>query len=530
MPSNNIKFEERWCIEGYLTTRTNLHIGSGDVVTRKGLIREEEGGKKVPVEISSVVTDVHGHPYIPGSTLKGNMRSWINSRRKCDKKVIDRIFGSEEQEGEEIRGGKAEFCNAEALREIPEFDDKSSPPYWEKASTRLTGVSTSVSIERRTKTAKNAYLVHREFVPPDILFSVVITMRSSDEEEVAYLLYALSEFSNLNSRLSLGASCGDGWGQFDWKLTGIKHIDKDSVKDWIRGGTVGIGYKALKRVPKERVYELENMAKKFVCTPSESLLTTEILLQFRSPFLVNDPSKTGKGTDLPSHAPLTDVNGNTLLPAKSIRGALRSQAEKILRTMGKKACSPSDKRVEKTCQCEYKEEVETLCKACKLFGASGWRAPIEFSDFIPTVEETYLSQEFLAIDRFTGGGADGAKFDAYSSYRPQYLVSITIDLQALEIAKDEFCSLGLFALTLRDLVEGDITLGFGASKGYGAVSANIQKISVSGISKIQNIKGILDENNILIENDSVSFATSSKEAGTVIETMVSHLRTPAKGV
>ena len=37
----------------------------------------------------------------------------------------------------------------------------------------------------------------------------------------------------------------------------------------------------------------------------------------------------------------------------------------------------------------------------------------------------------------------------------------------------------MLALTLRDLIEGDIPMGFGAAKGYGACTATIEALEVS---------------------------------------------------
>lgn len=64
------------------------------------------------------------------------------------------------------------------------------------------------------------------------------------------------------------------------------------------------------------------------------------------------------------------------------------------------------------------------------------------------------------------------KFNADYADRPRLRGTIGVDLK-----RAEPWSLGLVALTLRDLVEGDITLGHGASKGYGACQAVITSVS-----------------------------------------------------
>ncbi|MCI5126447.1 MAG: hypothetical protein D3925_18700, partial [Candidatus Electrothrix sp. AR5] len=77
------------------------------------------------------------------------------------------------------------------------------------------------------------------------------------------------------------------------------------------------------------------------------------------------------------------------------------------------------------------------------------------------VDRSKNRQDFVAIDRFHGGGKDGAKFAVEHSERPCFQGKITVSSRVKESGR------GLLALVLRDLREGDITLGFGANKGYG---------------------------------------------------------------
>jgi len=204
-------------------------------------------------------------------------------------------------------------------------------------------------------------------------------------------------------------------------------------------------------------------------------VTLDITLHGASHFLVNDPSQTGAIRDQQTgHAPLRDAAGHVVLPASAFRGVLRSQAEKILRTLhgSHAACTPAA-----VCApVETLADVARRCLACQLFGAAGWRSPLAVTDFrtpAPVPEEQLLTQEFLAIDRFTGGGAEHLKFNAKALYQPTLTGQLSVDLQALARAGVGRWALGLLALTLRDLMEGDIRVGFGAAKGYGAVRAEM---------------------------------------------------------
>lgn len=59
-------------------------------------------------------------------------------------------------------------------------------------------------------------------------------------------------------------------------------------------------------------------------------------------------------------------------------------------------------------------------------------------------EPVYKMLDFLAIDRFTGGGSDGAKFDALALWQPAFKVRLFFD-------NPEAWEWGWLALVLRDL-------------------------------------------------------------------------------
>lgn len=166
-----------------------------------------------------------------------------------------------------------------------------------------------------------------------------------------------------------------------------------------------------------------------------------------------------------------------VLTAKSLHGALRAQAERIVRTLDrgdipKKACY-IDSRDAACSPITRAGQVKNLCWTCRLFGGNGWRSPLTISNFSPVAhgEGEAVDQEFVAIDRFTGGAAEGKKFNARYCFGPTLAGQLKIDLSRIEARHA-----GLLILTLRDLIEGDIPLGFGRSKGFGACRASIKEV------------------------------------------------------
>jgi hypothetical protein len=142
-----------------------------------------------------------------------------------------------------------------------------------------------------------------------------------------------------------------------------------------------------------------------------------------------------------------------------VKGALRAQAERICRTI-RVGLGDADGPV------------------AVLFGDTKRRGRLAVEEFRRIDGRGVASQQFVAIDRFTGGQAHGKLYLFEHADRPVMRGALTLDLaddNGLEPA------LGLLALLLRDLVEGDITFGLGAAKGYGACRARIVGLSVGGV-------------------------------------------------
>ncbi|MGH8552868.1 MAG: RAMP superfamily CRISPR-associated protein, partial [Methylococcales bacterium] len=110
------------------------------------------------------------------------------------------------------------------------------------------------------------------------------------------------------------------------------------------------------------------------------------------------------------------------------------------------------------------------CIACEIFGCTGWKSTLRISDFHYQGEKRGpRTQPFVAIDRFHGGGKDTALFQAEYFESPKLEGRLTLALK--DNSPDELAwRKGLLGLLFRDLREGDIPFGFGASKGYGRIT------------------------------------------------------------
>lgn len=213
-------------------------------------------------------------------------------------------------------------------------------------------------------------------------------------------------------------------------------------------------------------------------------------LRFPENVLVNDPLESALiGSD---HVFVRDKSGTPWLPPSSIRGVFRNRAEQILRTLNLlSACDPtSDNTTSQLCSCSKKIEDEKknrerddekwpsykeledgslLCMGCRLFGSTFYGSRIRFQsgEYRNNSTEEEELYHFLAIDRFTGGGKEGAKYDALPA------CNITFADCKLIIEDFESWHIGLLALVFKDLVQNDMRFGFGSRKGFGLAEGSI---------------------------------------------------------
>lgn len=202
--------------------------------------------------------------------------------------------------------------------------------------------------------------------------------------------------------------------------------------------------------------------------------------------LVNDPTEAMMGGF--DHAFLRYDDGRPVLAGSALRGVLRSRAEQILRTLAgpDAACDLNTQgeachqRLEETSgkprkKRSFEEERAEHCLACRVFGSGRLASAFRLTDFVPEVAgsvDTELGRvhEMVAIDRVTGGAADGAKFDAQVSAPVVLHGELSVELGRDRLGAWE---VGLLLLGLRDLLLGDLPFGFGTAKGLNEYRATI---------------------------------------------------------
>lgn len=195
------------------------------------------------------------------------------------------------------------------------------------------------------------------------------------------------------------------------------------------------------------------------------------------------------------------------IPGSSLKGVLRSHAERIARTLCWKpdewrigACNPfltkgqeTDWASQGSCGAKFEERkkrakavrspTEELttpviyrdsCPACKVFGSTFLIGRLSVPDAYLTKDSTYRTErrDGVGIDRFTGGSSPNALFNM------EVVTNATFETQQLRLVNFELWQLGWLAYVLRDLSEGLIGIGSGKSRGLGQVSAEVRKVEL----------------------------------------------------
>ncbi len=459
---------KRFRITAELETASSLHIGASETVEHD-LIKNDDG---TPVQINAVITGAGGLPIIPGSTIKGRFLARLRERG-VDRGLLETLFGKghDRETEDQGRGGRAEFHDAPLCHRL---SGARHFPYWRPE--RQTWVKAQTAVDRHRGTALRRSLRYTEMVPPGVRFRLTITGCMTDAE--ADVLFALLEdLGDPRQACSFGSAGADGNGTM--RLFGrpeVYCLDRSGILGWLasfeKGGNGGMAMTAAALLQADAVQRRADKVRQ-AWQPPDVGPRLHVELRFSGPFLVNDPSRnTPDIPQAPDMVPLVDEDGNPMLPASSFRGALRAQAERIIRTLGGRCCDTSS-----PCRpLESSDKVGELCLACQVFGAPGWGTTLHIQGFTCTsVFRREQEQTFVAIDRFHGGCKEGALYTIRHAESPRFEGHLVIDPRMPAWGR------GLLALVLRDLREGDITFGLGAGKGYGVVEA----ADVQGMAELE---------------------------------------------
>lgn len=404
-----------------------------------------------------------------------------------------------------------------------------------------------VGIDRTTGAASDGALYEHEFLPRGTRFAIRITAEGRDGEKmgreqsdgipgpapskaIELLLHLiLSLFKN--EAISLGGRTGSGQGaikvqESDKKRQWSNEERQDSDDQYLRivGKSKGIEGKRLVDVVDPLTGALTEGPESSEGTDSSAwvgMQPARIKITWWSPtgiFVAEDEKLTKhrkaqkeaekenrkKGTDEEVHEvvyPLRDPSvawdeAQLLIPGTSIRGALRSRASRIARTV-----LAARRELEPFTSHDLHEQIAAEPNLVRyMFGSTEYRGALTVHDCLSTDPGKLIEVTHNAIDRWTGGVIDGGLFTE-AVYLGTHWEPITIDIDLRQLLNNIKAEKGpedreqskpthadyahaayvLLGLVLAELSAGTLPLGSRSTRGLGQVV--VTTIEVEGADR-----------------------------------------------
>ena len=518
---------------------SELHIGGVDAVPdrdgegtgirfcRNGLGeptipgRSIRGAVRAACEIARQTMEDAGHP----TTQDGGVFSkaswvslWGDDTDYTGKSLLDRRLRSDDSLP--IRQSALTFHTVS----FPKHKDSDSG---ESPLPRRHGVG----IDRTTGAASDGALYEHEFLPRDTKFDIRITAEGRDNEtmgrdqsegipgsassEVIELLLHLIRSLFESEAISLGGRTGSGQGCIkvqgsDKKRQGSKEERQDSDKQYLRivAQSKGIEGKKPVDIVDALTGALSERPESSKGTDSSAWAGSKparIKIKWWSPtgiFVAEDDELTKqrkaqkeeenrkKGIEEEVHEvvyPLRDPseaweNAQLLIPGTSIRGALRSRASRIARTI----LAARDELSTSTSHDLHEQIAAEPNLVRYMFGSTEYRGAVTVHDCLSTEHGKRIEVTHNAIDRWTGGVIDGGLFTE-AVYLGTHWEPIMIEVDSGQLrrnvktecagknisnetieehARASWC---LLCLTLAELSAGTLPLGGKTTRGLGQV-------------------------------------------------------------
>ncbi len=228
-------------------------------------------------------------------------------------------------------------------------------------------------------------------------------------------------------------------------------------------------------------------------------------IELEGPLLV----KSGIASlDGPDAGPVLTLHGGgdamPFIPGSSLKGVVRSHLERIARGLRPNSvCIPylkdSTKKLPDGSQdcvgCGFRlqgldlkpgEAYRSSCAACRLFGSTRHRGRMGFGDAYwrtGTLKPAMEVRDHVAIDRFTGGGAGGLKFDVEVVARGTFETRVVLE-------NFELWQLSALVIALVDFEDGLLSIGSGTSRGLGQVRGVIEDLWIDLVKANKELVGV----------------------------------------
>ncbi|NJM47652.1 MAG: hypothetical protein HC860_17035 [Alkalinema sp. RU_4_3] len=459
------QISQRIKITGTITAQTPLHVG--------GLSTD-------PTVDLSLALNGRSESYVPGTSLAGAFRNWMWDYGISGEE-IDSIWGFQKED----RGHASFIIIEDAVVKLPDG--------------AIAELRDHVGIDRIYGSASDKTKFDRAILPKGSTFPLDITIDIAKDkplpvDAVEKLIHALE-----HDGLRLGGAKTRGLGLIKLTHPEWKVYDFSSFAGMIAA--------------------LGNQSKEHKPASESSCHLLKMTIHWHPiGALMVKSGQDGVAVDI---LPLTSRDGKDVsfvLPGSGVKGALRSQAERILRTVLQAGC-PTDKL-------QMQLEDDNLKLTQWLFGKSGTGSAsesVEFGQGALAIDDCYCTKKItpknwqaveqaiddpkqvnagtlrgsldaakltdtqqafhVAIDRWTGGAAEHMLYSALEPFNLDWApIELTVNLKRIEDSQKEAVK-ALLILTLRDLASGRIPLGYGVNRGYGSLEVEKIVLNTSAASE-----------------------------------------------
>lgn len=443
---SEISYKYRFLARVVLEAKTPLAIGSGkeDIFTD-----------------ALVATDVNGLPYIPGTSIAGVLRSMIGDKQ------TEPFFGFKGIKGKGGKGSKVIFTEAKILNSQGEIvDGLKLDAFEDSLLTNYKELPIRQHVRMNSKgTGEDKGKFDEQVVFAGTRFCFEIEFLSEDDADEANFKAILSCINKNTFRLGSGSRSGFG----EIEVVEIKTLilnlsNATDLQAYLeKSSDLSKDFAQWKDNDKESVAD-------------ENWTTYEITLKPNDFFNFSSGFGDEEADSVPVVARKVEwANGEgklsepkTLIPASSVKGALAHRVAFHYNKLKKCYAGGTGNNAPKVGGENFAVRA--------LFGYSDSktqeRGNMLFSDIIKEkrFEEKIINH--VSIDRFTGGGIDGALFSEKATYAKGEEIKFTVLLNKCVTDTDVIVA---WENTLNDLCHSMLPLGGAVNKGYGMFTGNWTK-------------------------------------------------------
>ena len=471
-----------WILDATLIARTAFSVG--------GL----GGGLAADLTLAR---DGAGQTYVPGTSLAGVLRERARALLPAGGSPDDEAAEIEQLFGPRLGPHRGDEQGHASYLEVPD------------APVRHRGVEVrdGVGIDRIAGAAAEQVLYSREVLPPGtrvpLCLRVAVPAIGAGNEggagEAAQSLLPRLTKSLASEGLRLGAGSSRGLGHFDVEVDHLLKLELSKPEH--------LAYWWLRRGHHDDLVAPSDARASHDDVDAARPHTWSFCIQWRptTPLMVKAAGEAKDADMMPQvtrgH---TGKGWRAVLPGSSVKGALRSHAERVLRTLSSVTLVDGQEGGQENPAPRFLDQVK-VDEVLDLFGRArtssdgppqSMRAAISIEDCHhhqattkhPMAWSTMAEAEFPgyrrstrnAIDRWLGGAMDSALYTVlappWEGDNPWEDLVIHLDLHR----HDEGARLRILALlwlVLRDLAEGWIPLGFATRRGFGEVA--VQRVAVT---------------------------------------------------